>query len=367
MANKDYYSVLGIDKNLPNDKFQDELRKKYRKLCVQYHPDKHVNDSEADKKAAEEKFKEIAEAYSVLSDPQKKQQYDTFGTVDGNFSGGGGFNPNDIMNEFMRHFGNFGGFGGHTHAENMYNQGEDKKIQIAVTLEDIFFERFKDVTYDVYRPCDECNGRGSLNGRDVRCPYCGGTGNITKTSIMDGAMFQASHPCPHCHGTGYFVEDPCGHCGGTGIVRETVTRGFKIPKIDKLNNIFRMEGEGHSCANNRGTNGDLYFKYVIKEDPNATFHIDRSNPINLCTEIEVDALDCIVGGEKSIKTLRNEIIKIKIPAGTKDGCVLSIYGQGFKCSNGTIGQLKVTVKMAMPKLNDEAIKKIKEIKELNNK
>lgn len=355
MANKDLYGILGVDRNAS----EEEIKKAYKKLAIKYHPDRHTNDSENDKKIAEEKFKEISEAYSILSDSEKKQQYDMYGTVGDDFSSGG-MNPEDIMAEFMRSHGfghsNFGGGG------NVYRQGADKKIRISVTLEDVFFERFKEVNYEVERPCDECSGRGSKNGKDVRCPYCGGTGVITEMKRWAGGMMQSSHPCPHCQGTGYYVEDPCTSCGGTGVKMETVSRGFKIPKIDKLAYTYKMEGEGHSCHNNRGSNGDLYFTYTIKEDPSSNFHLDETNPSNIITEINVSVFDCLIGCDKEIKTIDGKTLKVKIPKGTKDGTCFNFIGYGFKCSNGMVGKLIVKVKMEMPLLNEEQINKIKEVK-----
>lgn len=361
MTNKNLYDILGVNKNSTDD----EIKKAYRKMSIKWHPDKHMTESDKKRKEAEEKFKEISEAYEVLSNKEKRQQYDLFGTTDGSFSNGGqDMNAEDIMNEFMRShgFGGFGGFGGTTQAQDIYRRGADKKIKINVTLEDVYFERFKEVTYEVERPCDECDGRGSKNGRDVRCPYCGGTGRIRETKQWAGGMFSSEHPCPHCQGTGYFIEDPCTHCGGTGVVLEKVSRGFKVPKIDKLGYTFKMECEGHSCHNNRGTNGDLYFIFAVKDDPYSPFTIDPNNNANIRTTINVSVFDCIVGCEKEVKTVDGKTLKFKIPQGTKDGYEFAFNGKGFKLSSGLIGKLIVKVNMVMPQLDEEDIKKINEIR-----
>lgn len=355
MKNKKLYEILGVPQNASDD----DIKKAYRKLSLKWHPDRHMQDNDKDKKKAEEKFKEISEAYSVLSDKEKRQRYDMFGTVDDSFGGGSGMSPEDIMNDFFRN----SGFGSFRRQTNVNYRGSDKKIRISVTLEDIFFERLKEVTYDIERPCDECGGRGSKSEKDTRCPYCGGTGFITERQAWAGGLMSTSHPCPHCGGTGYYVADPCAHCGGLGVVSEKVSRGFQIPKIDKLGYTFKIEGEGNACYNNRGSNGDLYFMFALKEDPSSPFYIDRTNNANICTEIEVSALDCIVGAEKEIKTIDGKTLKIKIPQGTIDGYEFSFNGYGFKCSNGMVGKFIVKVKMVMPKLNEEQINKIKEIRD----
>ena len=361
MTNKNLYGILGVNKNATDD----EIKKAYHKMSIKWHPDRHMKENEEKQKEAEEKFKEIGEAYEVLSDKKKRQHYDMFGTTDGSYSdGGGNMNAEDIMNEFMRNHG-FGNFGfGTTQKREVFHHGSDKKIRISVTIEDIFFERFKEVTYEVERPCKQCGGRGSKSGRDVRCPYCGGTGMVTETQQWGGGIMTTQHQCPHCQGTGYFVEDPCTSCGGTGVVIEKVTRGFKIPKIDKIAYTYKMDGEGHSCHNNLGDNGDLYFTYSLKEDPQCPFHIDEENASNLWTEIEVSALDCLTGCDREVITIDGKKLKLRIPQGTTDGYTFSFNGYGFKCSNGLVGKLIVKVKMTMPKLSKEQIKKINEIKEM---
>lgn len=360
MVNKNLYDILGVNKNASGD----EIKKAYRKLSMKWHPDKHMKESPDKQKEAEEKFKEIGEAYQILSDKEKRQHYEMFGTTDG--SGGSNMSPEDIMNEFFRSqgFGGFSGFGGGNQTQQRFYRGSDKKIRINVTLEDVYFENFKEVTYEVGRSCDVCDGRGSADGRDMRCPHCGGTGQIRMTRQWAGGMMSSTEVCPHCGGTGYIVENPCQHCGGTGVVMEKVTRSFKIPKIDKLGYTYKMECEGHACQNNRGANGDLYFAYAIKEDPNSPFHIDENNPMNIKTEIEVSVLDCIIGCEKDIKTIGGKTLKIKIPQGTTDGYEFSFNGYGFRRSDGMVGKFIVRVKMAMPKLNEEQIKKIKEVRDL---
>lgn len=358
---KDLYNILGIDKNAS----EGDIKKAYRKLAIKYHPDKWADKPKDEQKKAEDKFKEVSEAYGVLSDKDKRQQYDMFGTTDG-FSANGTWsstNAEDIMKEFMRNsgFGPFGEFGGgHT-----VQRGSDKKIRISVTMEDVFFNSQKEVTYEVERSCDTCGGNGSQSGTITSCPYCGGTGMITKTERSSFGFTRFSSPCPHCNGTGHYIQDPCGHCHGTGVVVEKVTQSFQVPKIDKLNLTYKMRGEGNACHNNMGSNGDLYFVFALREGTNSKFYVDRSNCANICTDIDVSVIDCLTGCEKTIETIDKKKLKIKIPKGTKDGHIMAFSGYGFHCSNGVVGKLLVNIRMTMPKLSDEQLNKIKEI--VNNK
>ena len=355
---KNLYKILGVDNNAS----EDDIKKSYRKLALKYHPDKWADKTEEEKKKAEDKFKEISEAYGVLSDKEKRQQYDMFGTTDGSSNGGGSWaSAEDIMREFMRGSG-FGGFGGfHGHQQRQYHCGTDKKIRISVTLEDICFGIDKEVTYEVYRPCEECGGNGSESGINTKCPHCNGTGMITKTQQWAGGFSQQTTPCPHCGGTGYVIQDPCRKCRGTGIVLEKVTRKFRIPTIDKMGMTYKIDGEGNSCRNNMGPNGDLYFTFSFKQDPNSKFYIDPNNYLNICTDLEVSVIDCLTGCDKKISTIKGNTKTVIIPQGTKDGYSISFDNCGLRGSNGQIGKLIVKVKMTMPKLTAEQIHKIKEI------
>lgn len=361
-TNKDLYTILGVSKDVS----EKDLKSAYRKLAKTWHPDKFGDKPEKEKKEAEEKFKEITEAYNILSDKGKRQQYDMFGTVDGSTSGGRWSNTNadDIFRDFMggNPFGDFGSFGGfgRTH-HSTENKGTDKKIRISVTLEDIYYGNMKDVTYEVERPCSTCGGSGSKSGSSATCPYCNGTGFITKVQHFMGGYSQQTSPCPHCGGTGTYVQDPCDDCHGTGVKNEKIQRGFKVPTIDKMGLTYKMALEGNSAHNNNGTNGDLYFTFALKEEPNSKFHIDETNYANICTDVEVSVIDCLTGCEKIVESLGNHRLKIKIPKGTMDGQTFSYNGYGFKLSNGSVGNLKVRVKMTMPKLSDEQIEKIKVI------
>lgn len=350
---KDLYSILGVNK----DASEKEIKSAFRKLALKYHPDKWVDKTEKERKDAEEKFKEITEANNILSDKDKRQQYDMFGVTDGNYGGNwSSTSAEDIMREFMG--GRFGGFG---RSEKMYRRGGDKKIKISVSLEDIYFERVKDVTYEVERGCDQCGGNGSKSGTQTKCSYCGGSGFVTKTQRWMGGFSQQTSPCPHCQGTGHYVADPCPHCQGSGVILKKVKRGFKVPKIDEIGLTYKIMNEGNACHNNMGGNGDLYYMFALKESPNDIFYIDKSDYKNICTDVEVSVIDCLTGCEKIVKTIGGEKLTISIPQGTKDGYTFGFSGYGLRCSNGVTGKLIVKVKMTMPKLDNEQINKIKEI------
>lgn len=363
MANKDLYGILGINKGAS----ADEIKKAFRRGAMTWHPDKWGDKTEAEKKNAEERFKEITEAYEILSDKDKKAQYDMFGTTD--FSGGGhsyssDMDIDDIMSQFMGGSG-FNPFNRFKQGRNhQVFRGSDKKIKISVSLEDVFFERVKTVSYEVERPCDDCGGKGTKDGSDVTCPYCGGSGMVTETKSIGYGMVQTSHPCSHCGGTGRYVKNPCKKCGGTGVKVTKVNQSFRVPSIDKLGYTYQMSGEGNTCHNGRGANGDLYFTFGFKDDPNGKYHIDEDNPANIWTSVDVSVFDCLTGCEKAVETVDGKKLTIKVPQGTKDGYEFVFNGNGFKLSNGFRGKFIVKVKMTMPQLNEKQIKKIKEIAKL---
>ena len=234
MANKrDYYEVLGVDKNAS----AEDIKKAYRKMAVKYHPDKNPGNKEA-----EEKFKEAAEAYSVLSDADKKARYDQFGHagVEGagpDFSGGFG-NLNDILNDlfggaFGGGFGGFsGGFGGQRGGQRQQKvyRGRDIRVRVKLTLEEIAKGVEKEISIEKSVPCHECNGRGAKNSSDIKtCPACNGTGQVQRVVNTFLGQTVTYSTCQQCGGEGKIISNPCRHCGGTGLVRERVTIKVKIP------------------------------------------------------------------------------------------------------------------------------------------
>lgn len=365
--NKDLYSVLGLQHGASID----EVKKAFKKLAIQYHPDKQQGKSDAEKKEAEEKFKEINEAYSTLSDPKKKQEYDQFGSIGGGMGmGGGDFSD---MASFIRNmhssggFNPFGGgfnpFGGGYDAEPIVN-GEDVRIKIECTLEDIYNGVTKTVKYGRKIKCTECNGTGSKTGEKGTCPYCNGTGRerITRRSTFGIEITETI--CSHCHGTGRMVKDPCRKCGGTGLEDTKETIQIPIPIEVRDGVVVRMDGMGDMAPNNMGNPGNLYIKFNVK--PNQQFNIAENN-VDLKTSVKVNILDCITGCEKNVTCINGAKTAVKIPIGTRNGQEIIVRGQGMPIGNGRYGNLVVTIEQIMPtSLTSDEIAKINELKTSKN-
>ena len=350
MAGKrDYYEVLGVGKNAT----ADEIKKAYRKLAVKYHPDKNPGDKEA-----EEKFKEAAEAYSILSDADKKAKYDQFGHagVEGagpDFSGGFG-DLNDILNEFFRGsgFGGFGGFGGGRGGQRQQRvqRGRDIRVRVKLTLEEIAKGVEKEISIEKSVPCTECGGKGAKNSADIKiCPACNGTGQVQRvTNGLFGQTITYS-TCQQCGGEGKIINNPCRNCGGSGLVRKRETIKVKIPAGVEAGMQLTIQGEGHAAKNN-GINGDLLV--VIEEQEHA--HLKKEGNNLFCTKI-ISIPDAILGGDVEVPCL-DGTCKVKIEPGTQSGTVIRLKGKGLPTVNGYggTGDLYVTFAIWTPKkLNRE--------------
>ena len=369
---KNYYEILGIsenDKNLPFDKFKDILKKKYRDSSKQYHPDLQQGKSDAEKKAAEDKFKEINEAYSVLSDPDKKQEYDNFGTIGGNMGGmGGGFSD---IGDFIRNMhssggfnpfdGGFGPFGGGFNEQPIVN-GDNVKIKLNCTIEDIYNKATKTIKYTRKVKCTTCNGTGSKSGEKTVCPHCQGTGMYTETKRISAfQVIRNTTTCPYCHGTGKIIKDPCRQCNGTGLEETKETIDIPIPIEARTGAVMSIPGMGHMAPNNMGQPGDMLVQFNVM--PHSVYQIAENN-VDLICKAKVNVFDCITGCEIQVNCINGNKKSLKIPAGTKHKQEFVISGQGMPMGNGRYGNLVVSIDQAMPisKLGKDDVKKLDELK-----
>lgn len=330
--NKTYYEILGVKESAS----ADEIKSAYRKLSKQYHPD--VNKDPG----AEDKFKEIGEAYGVLSDPEKRAQYDRFGSVDG--PGDGGWGPGDF-DPFMGGFGSFGGFGGFGRPKPQKERGEDVRITVNITLEDMLDGAKKKMKMKKGVACKHCHGSGSNSNETCQCSACNGSGWVQKRMTMNGGTTIQMSPCQTCGGTGTMIKDPCKHCGGTGVVNDYVEVDVEIPKGMPGDSYFVMRGKG-GAGPHRGIPGDLVV--ICKEVPNDKGLI-RDDDNNLKYTVQVPFKGMVFGTDVEIPWIKG-YQKIHIDAGTPSGKVINIAGKGFPDPNtGQLGKYIVTVECKIPK------------------
>ncbi len=369
MAQKrDYYEVLGVEKNAS----EDEIKKAYRKIAIKYHPDRNPGDKEA-----EEKFKEAAEAYDVLHDPKKRQQYDQFGfngpMGGGGFDGFGGaaMNMDDIFSMFGDIFGGhgfgggFGGFGGGGGRGRQQMRGGDLRLKVKLTLEEInkgVTKKFK-VRKDI--ECSHCHGSGAEGGSGKEtCPTCHGSGVITHTTQSIFGMMQTQGVCPTCHGSGEVIKNKCHECGGTGVVKGEEVVEINIPAGVAEGMVINVPGKGNAGPNN-GINGDI--QVFIEEEPNDTFVRDGNDLIfNLLLDFPTAAL----GGEVDVPTIEGSKLKIKIDNGTQPGKTLRLRGKGLPAVQGYgngRGDLVVNISVYVPKtLSREEKQMLEQMKNSDN-
>lgn len=331
MAGKrDYYEVLEVPRNAS----AEEIKKAYRKKAIQYHPDKNPGD-----KASEEKFKEAAEAYEVLSDENKRARYDQFGHAGVGSSassgfGGGGMSMDDIFSQFGDifggHFGGFGGFGGFGSSQRgrRVNRGSDLRVKVKLTLKEILNGVEKKIKVKKYVSCSHCDGNGSENGNSVStCTTCNGSGVVTRVANTILGQMQTSSTCPTCNGDGKTITKKCSNCNGEGIVREEEVISIKIPAGVAEGMQLSMSGKGNA-ARRGGVNGDLLIVIEEEEDPNLIR--DENDVIyNLFLSFPTAAL----GGTVEVPTI-DGIAKVKIDPGTQPGKVLRLRNKGLPTVNG---------------------------------
>ena len=367
MAEKrDYYEVLGLQKGAS----EDDIKQAYRKAALKWHPDRWVNGTDEEKKTAEEKFKEASEAYSVLSDPAKRQKYDQFGFagVDGagaqDWSQGFG-SLNDILNNlFGGAFGSFGsafgfggGFGGPQEGRRK-QRGRDIRTRVRLTLAEIANGCVKEVTLERNRPCPDCGGKGAKNSSDIKtCPTCKGAGQVQHVTNSLFGRTITYNVCPQCGGEGEIVTNPCRTCGGTGLIRKKETVSIKIPAGVEAGMQITVRGEGHSAPHN-GVNGDLLV--VIEEIEDENLKRDGNNLF--FTKI-ISVTDAILGCEIAVPCLDGEQ-KLKLDAGTQSGYVTRLRGKGLPALNGYgKGDLYVKILVWIPhKLSRDEKRAIEEMR-----
>ena len=363
MAQKrDYYEVLGVSKGAS----EDEIKKAYRKIAIKYHPDRNPGDKEA-----EEKFKEAAEAYDVLHDPQKRQQYDQFG-FDGPMGGGfGGFggasmNMDDIFSMFGDIFGGrgFGGFGG-AHRAHQQHRGSDLRLKVRLTLEEIntgVTKKFK-VRKDV--PCEHCHGTGAEDGSGTtQCPTCHGSGVISHTTQSIFGMMQTQGVCPTCGGEGVVIKNKFHQCGGEGVTKGEEVVEIKIPAGVAEGMVVNVPGKGNAGRHN-GSNGDI--QVFIEEEPNELFVRDGNDLVyNLLLDFPTAAL----GGEVEIPTIEGNKLRVKVDSGTQPGKTMRLRGKGLPAVQGYgsgKGDLVVNISVYVPKtLSREEKEALERFKESDN-
>ena len=357
MAKRDYYEVLGVDKNAS----PDELKKAYRKLALKYHPDRNPGDKEA-----EEKFKEAAEAYDVLSNPDKKARYDQFGMagMDGQYAQGG-MNMNDIFSQFGDLFGDLfgGGFSGFRSGgqSRRVMRGSNLRIKVKLTLEEIDRGCEKKIKVSKYVPCKSCGGSGAVNNEFETCQHCHGTGVVTEVRRTILGQMQTQSACPHCGGEGRIIKNKCHDCHGEGIVKSDEIITINIPAGVQDGMQLAMQGQGNAAPHG-GIPGDLIV--LVEEQPHELF---ERQDANLYYNAFITFSDAALGASVEIPTLGGKV-KIKIDPGTPSGRVVRLRGKGLPVVNGYgRGDLLVSLNVWVPKnLTKEEKKSLEELQKHAN-
>lgn len=358
---RDYYEVLGVSKGAS----ADEIKKAYRKLAKKYHPD--INKSPD----AEEKLKEINEANDILSDPEKRANYDRFGFagVDPNFAanqgggagfgqgfdfsdlfggggsfrtGGSGFGGGGFEDIFGSMFGGSGGFGGQPRHDNRPRQGADRYMQMRIDFMDAIKGKTETISLDVDEQCKHCHGTGAESPSDIEvCTKCHGTGTVVEQVQTPFGTIQQQVTCDHCHGTGEEIKVKCHECGGKGYEHRKVKLDIKIPEGIKTGQQIRIPGKGE-LGENGGPNGDLYIEMLVS--PHPTFRRENND---IYVTVPVNAVDATIGGTIEVPTVHGNV-DLKIPEGTQPGQKFRLKGKGVKTKNAQ-GDEYVEVKVEIPK------------------
>ncbi len=354
MAAKNYYEILGVEKTAT----ADELKLAYRKLAKKYHPDMYVSASEQEKKDAEAKFKDINHAYEVLSDPQKRAAYDTYGDENGpqagagfgGFSGFGnggtgaggfGFDMDDIFSSI---FSGFGGGSSRAQRANAPQRGQDILVGVNLTFEEAAFGTQKTVNVKRVENCPDCKGTGAKDGTAFKvCSQCKGSGRVTMTQRTPFGQVSTQGVCPTCHGTGKIITDKCTSCGGVGRFEKVREVKVNIPAGIDSGQRVRYDNEGHAGSNG-GEKGGLYVE--VRVAPHKLF---SRNGFDVLLEVPISIVDATLGTTIEVPTLYGNK-EVKIPEGTQSGTVFTIKNYGIKKLKGTgKGDMFVKVVVEVPK------------------
>ena len=354
MAKRDYYEVLGVDKGAS----ADQIKSAYRKQAIKHHPDKNKGD-----KSAEDKFKEASEAYHVLSNSERKQNYDNFGHAAFENGGGrGGFGNFDFSNHFSDIFEDFFGEGfggGGRRSKRSNNRGSDLRYDLSISLEEAYSGKKQDIKFSTSDKCDTCSGSGSKPGHDAgSCSMCGGHGQVRSSQ----GFFTVQQTCPQCSGSGEMITNPCGSCGGQGKKQASKRLSVTIPKGVDDGTRIRLAGKGE--AGSRGaSNGDLYlFINVYSHD------LFKRSEENLYFECPISIADAALGTSMEIPTIDGGKAKIKIPSGTQSGKQFRLKGKGMPfMRRGDFGDLYVQVNTEVPiSLNKQQKELLEKFREIEN-
>lgn len=337
MNKKDYYEILGVDKNAS----EADIKSAFRKLAKKYHPDVSKEENAA------EKFKEAQEAYAVLSDPEKRKQYDQFGhsaftNSNGGFSGFEGFDFSNVSDIFEDLFGGMGfsSRGSHSRSSNSSKKGNDILYHMTIDFEEAIYGTKKDIKIDIEEDCDECQGKGGFDSKT--CSECHGSGTITSQQRTMFGSFLTKTTCPYCKGTGTTYEKKCQSCHGSGKVTNRKTITVTIPAGIDSENRLRIAGKG-GAGSNGGPNGDLYIEFTVREHE---FYQRADDDIYI--ELPLTITEATLGTKKEIPTIYGNV-DLTIPAGTQSGDKMRLRGKGIEnVSTKRKGDMYVITKVIIP-------------------